>query len=94
MEPERPHYLSYLLRLWRNDGELKTAWRASLDSSLTGKRRSFASLDDLLAFLRRQTGAGCEADGDERAAGEQSEDISGRHRHENSTDHPLVKRGP
>jgi hypothetical protein len=32
-------------------------WLASVESSLTGKRQGFASLDDLFAFLRRQTGA-------------------------------------
>jgi hypothetical protein len=64
-------YLSYLLRLWQdNNGDTlcsrdeapldhtedKAVWRASLESSLTGEKHGFASLDDLFAFLRRQTG--------------------------------------
>lgn len=63
-------YLSYLLRLWQdNSGELvcsrdevslgltedEVVWRASLESSLTGTKRGFASLDDLFSFLRRKT---------------------------------------
>jgi hypothetical protein len=73
MSKEPPDYLSYLLRLWRaadDDGPCKTkpwsAWRASLQSSLAGEQRVFASLDDLFAFLRRQTGV----DGDEGEMGQ------------------------
>ena len=56
-------YLSYLLRLWRENGE-KTGWRASLESSHTGERKGFASLDDLFDFLRGQIGAVSDASGD------------------------------
>ena len=60
---EQPGYRSYLIRLWQMDtvqegsrpGE--TVWRGSLESSLTGERLGFASLDELVEFLRRQTGA-------------------------------------
>ncbi len=52
---EQPDYLSYLLRLWRVSEE-ETSWRASLESSHTGEREGFASLDDLFSFLREQTG--------------------------------------
>jgi len=58
-----PDYLSYLLRLWRvcergpPDWQAPI-WRASLQSPQTGKRVSFATLDDLFAFLREQTGLG------------------------------------
>lgn len=68
MEQQR-RYLAYLLRLWQaNDDETAlpkgeapgcwrgTEWRASLESPRTGERKGFASLDDLFAFLRRQTG--------------------------------------
>ena len=65
MPKDAPDYLSYLLRLWCNDGGTQSNWRASLDSSLTGERHSFASLDELFVFLRRQTGAKCDASGDE-----------------------------
>jgi hypothetical protein len=70
MDEEQPNYFSYLLRLWReDDGEMlhqvdeapdhtesRPIWLASLESSLTGQRQGFASLEDLFAFLRRQTG--------------------------------------
>lgn len=49
-------YLSYLLRLWRVNGEEKAVWRASLESPHTGERNGFASLDALVDFLRGQTG--------------------------------------
>jgi hypothetical protein len=82
MSGERLGYLSYLVRLWRDDDQdtpcridgapsrtdEKVIWRASLESALTGKRQSFASLDDLFAFLRRETGAMCEAENDEARA--------------------------
>ena len=53
---EQPNYISYLLRLWRADGEGEAKWRASLESPHTGERRNFTSLDALFAFLRKQTG--------------------------------------
>ena len=50
-------YLSYLLRLWETtDGE-RRVWRATLESPLSGERRSFASLDELFAFLADATAA-------------------------------------
>ena len=67
---QKSGYLSYLLRLWQEDsGELpcsrdeaslgrtedEVVWRASLESSLTGKVQGFASLDGLFAFLKRRT---------------------------------------
>lgn len=66
IDEQRPDYLSYLLRLWRvrereqpdgraPDGEPE-AWRASLQSPGTGKRIGFRTMDELFAFLRRQTG--------------------------------------
>ncbi len=52
---EQADYVSYLLRLWReNDGE--KGWRASLESAHTGERRGFADLNALFDFLQRQTG--------------------------------------
>lgn len=55
-----PDYVSYLLRMWRERGpggsleeEDKPAWRASVVGTLTGKRRGFASLEDLFDFLRQ-----------------------------------------
>jgi hypothetical protein len=56
------HYISYLLRLWRVDGENephppeKAVWRASLEDPNTRERKAFASLDELFDFLRERTG--------------------------------------
>jgi hypothetical protein len=53
---EQSDYVSYLLRLWREgDGEREVVWRASLESTRTGERRYFASLDELFDYLREQT---------------------------------------
>jgi hypothetical protein len=67
MAKEQPDYLSYLLRLWRASEE-KAVWRASLESSHTGERKSFASLDDLFDFLQKQTGAVLDANGGQNEA--------------------------
>jgi hypothetical protein len=62
MDKERPDYQSYLLRLWQVEnheeapGADEAIWRASLESARTGEKRVFAGLDDLLDFLREQTG--------------------------------------
>ena len=56
MDKEQPDYLSYLLRLWRVDGEENAVWRASLESPHTGERRGFAKLADLFTFLEEETG--------------------------------------
>ena len=55
-------YLSYLLRLWReNTNELTKSdtplWRASLERPQTGERLGFASLVDLFVFLEEETGS-------------------------------------
>jgi hypothetical protein len=72
MTSEQPDYLSYLLRLWREDGKEPTNWRVSLESALTHKRYVFPSLMELFAFLQRQTVAGCDANEDENATGQRS----------------------
>ena len=54
MPGRQTRYLSYLLRLWQDNGDDKPIWRASLQSSPTEKRQGFASLDELFAFLRQQ----------------------------------------
>ena len=56
MKKEETHYLSYLLRLWR-DSDIENVWRASVESARTGERQGFAGLDDLFGFLREQTDA-------------------------------------
>jgi len=53
---EQSDYVSYLLRLWREgDSEQEAIWRASLESTRTGERRAFASLDELFDYLRERT---------------------------------------
>jgi hypothetical protein len=57
---EPPDYLAYQLRLWRASEGGGAVWRASLTSSRTRERESFANLDELFDFLRQQTGASLE----------------------------------
>ena len=44
-------YQSFLLRLWQVNTEGIRAWRFSLENSVTGERRGFANLGELLVFL-------------------------------------------
>jgi hypothetical protein len=61
MDGQAQDYVSYLLRLWRVSGGAQSfdpgeaVWRASLEHPLTGERVGFASLDDLVAYLRQAT---------------------------------------
>ena len=57
-----PDYRTYVLRFWRMRGTGAAGWRASLASPDSGERHGFASLDDLLMFLRQETGAGSGAE--------------------------------
>jgi hypothetical protein len=50
-------YLSYLLRLWRVEEDGEILWRASLEVTQSGERFGFASLENLLEFLKEQTQA-------------------------------------
>jgi hypothetical protein len=61
MSKEPSDYYSGLLRLWREDGKDQASWRASLESSLTGTRHAFLSLEELFLFLRRQVVSGSDA---------------------------------
>lgn len=47
-----PNYLAYLVRLWR---ENETNWRGTLENPHTGQRYAFASIEELLSFLKQQT---------------------------------------
>ena len=47
-----PNYLAYLVRLWR---ESETNWRGTLENPHTGQRHAFASIEELLLFLKQQT---------------------------------------
>ena len=51
MREERPHRLSYLLRLWQA-GRGQVNWQASLESPITGKRQGFSDLESLFDFIR------------------------------------------
>jgi len=53
MTTKQPIYLSFLIRLWREEGTQK--WRAMAINPHTGERKGFADLRDLLDFLEQQT---------------------------------------
>ncbi len=53
--PNHSHYTSYLLRVWRSEGE--TGCRASLENVATGERVGLASLAALVDFLEAQAAA-------------------------------------
>jgi hypothetical protein len=66
---ETPRYISYLLRLWRENDDGDTlregkvpAWRASLENPRSGGLRGFSSLVDLFHFLWSETTGECGAD--------------------------------
>ena len=52
----RAGYLSFLLRLWRVRAAGMPAWRASLQRPGESEQRAFADLDEMVAFLREETG--------------------------------------
>jgi hypothetical protein len=54
MEDKKPDYRSFMLRLWieKTNGE---KWRYSLEDTHTGKRKGFASVDKLIAYLEEIT---------------------------------------
>jgi hypothetical protein len=60
MANKQQRYLSYLLRLWQTSDDGEQVWRASLESPGTGERQGFASIEDLIVFLRDRTKAGVE----------------------------------
>jgi len=51
----QPPYLAYMLRLWQVKPGGQSVWRASLESPHTGERHNFATIEQLLAFLRDKT---------------------------------------
>ena len=54
MDDEPDAYQTYVLRLWRARCQGKWQWRASIESLHTGERHSFASLEQLFAYLSEQ----------------------------------------
>jgi hypothetical protein len=57
MDEQQRSYLSYLLRLQRVRIPGRWIWRASLESPMSGKRRTFQDLPSLFAFLETITGS-------------------------------------
>jgi hypothetical protein len=57
-------YRSYLLRLWQVREEAGLAWRATLKNARTSEQRGFASLEELIAYLRQVTVEPIANDGD------------------------------
>lgn len=55
MSVQDDFYQSYLLRMWCVQNGGKPAWQASLESVQTGKIRGFATIDELLDFIREVT---------------------------------------
>ncbi|MFN8457939.1 MAG: hypothetical protein U0401_25360 [Anaerolineae bacterium] len=52
-----PRYLGYLLRCWQERGQHVNSWavwRFSLEDPHTGRRRGFANLEALIAFLQAE----------------------------------------
>ena len=52
---DQRRYLSYLLRLWEIEDDVRPAWRASLESPQTGECHGFSDLKALFAFLEQKT---------------------------------------
>ncbi len=50
MEDKKPDNRSFLLRVWIEETD-RRLWRFSLEDTFTGKRKGFASLKDLCAYL-------------------------------------------
>lgn len=62
MSENKPIYMSYLLRLWEEDGAENSGgngtaplWRASLEDALTHELHGFEGLEALFDFLLGET---------------------------------------
>ncbi|MCC6167490.1 MAG: hypothetical protein IT329_09715 [Caldilineaceae bacterium] len=51
MDAGEQRYAAYLLRLWRREQDGGRLWCAALEEVHSGERRTFASLQALIAFL-------------------------------------------
>lgn len=49
-------YHSFLVRLWASENHTESSWHISLESSVTGETRFFASLDELNNFFANLLG--------------------------------------
>jgi len=54
MPDEESGYLAYMLRIWETKDRDASVWRTSLENPHTGARLSFATLEDLFAFLTKK----------------------------------------
>ncbi|MBN1148608.1 MAG: hypothetical protein JXA78_15220 [Anaerolineales bacterium] len=54
MATDRAHYQAYMLRIWQDQDEPGSVWRALLESPHTGECHGFASLEALFDFLKQQ----------------------------------------
>jgi hypothetical protein len=54
------HYASFLVRLWREESadlsQKSVMWESEVEHIQTGERWEFDTLDQMLAFLRREVG--------------------------------------
>ena len=48
-------YYSYLLRMWQVPTNEQHTWRIQLENVQSGEKHGFASLEELLAYLRQVT---------------------------------------
>jgi len=48
-------YYSYLLRMWQVAADDEPAWRIVLENVQTSEKHGFASLEELLVYLRQVT---------------------------------------
>ncbi|MCB8926749.1 MAG: hypothetical protein H6652_14110 [Ardenticatenaceae bacterium] len=53
MSKNLQHYHAYLLRIWREEEGMP--WRATLQNPHTGEQEGFASVEQLIEFLRDKT---------------------------------------
>lgn len=54
MDTDQHIYRSFLLRLWRAKDAEDSNWYASLEDPVTGKRKGFSDLDELVAYFQRE----------------------------------------
>lgn len=68
MSDKNPIYISYLLRLWKEDGSEYSErnahaplWRASLEHAFTHELHGFDGLNELFKFLEKQMASASQA---------------------------------
>ena len=56
MNKKQSDYYAYLLRMWVEEREGQSVWRASLELPGPGKRQVFVNLESVIEFLKAQVG--------------------------------------